>query len=471
MKNLKNVFAGIGIVCLVAMVIAATTGPFVGGTAVVSRSDFNTNNTALIASQTTAAQVVIAQSNGQWIAYNNGYGLNTTVSNTFTLTNNGGGSVLRFWNSDTNANATTRWNFGDSSGQTYSWQQVTDTNKWALQRQNSDTDYPILVTRQGLKFGAAGKYQTNASAGTTNVGWLNVGGADTNFVSFTVRQSTGAAISPLRIEDTNQNTLFHVRSNGVALIGTNATGWGAISNNTATTNLSLSVGANAPSIYIGAGGNVGIGTGTPMSPLNVVGPNLAQAGKGVAMFTDNNGQMGSAIIIGYTGVANNRYKSISADGSGMYFGVLADALTTLPTNVMTLLNTGNVGIGTTTPGYKLHVAGDAYLPTNAAPFTVVSNAPAVLITNLNQRALLVLKLAFDDVTGGIPSCTVVATNLISTSYFGSLSPTLSGLTLVGTVTVTNDYSYPMQTNAIFKITDTSSGGAAVRVVQALVFEQ
>ena len=111
-----------------------------------------------------------------------------------------------------------------------------------------------------------------------------------------------------------------------------------------------------------------------------------------------------------------------------------------------------------------------YASTNTAPF-FTTNFSTLLVTNLAlpQRAALFVQLAFDDVTGGIPSCTVVATNTVSTNNFGSISPTLSGLTLVGTVTITNHYTYYLDTNQVIKFTDTSSGGAAVRMIQSILF--
>lgn len=101
--------------------------------------------------------------------------------------------------------------------------------------------------------------------------------------------------------------------------------------------------------------------------------------------------------------------------------------------------------------------------TNNAPLTVISYN-TLLITNGAGRGIVVVDLAFDDLTGGNPSCTVIETNLISTNNFGVISPNLSGLTLVGTDSVTNIYTFFMQTNSIIKITDTSSGGAAVRMI-------
>lgn len=345
----------------------------------------------------------------------------------------------------------------------------------------------------------------SASFGNGNAFTISASGISGVNGTFSITQVTGTASSPFRITDTNGDSMVHVRTNGVVIIGKTNNNALMISNNVTSGVSSLGSGTNAPSIFIATNGNVGIGTASPTARLEVVtnstpfqivdGDGVARMSFTVATATSsaltigrNGGGSSAGVLNLYNSSGSTAQQLSGANWSGSSNSTITfDKAAQLGGNnasvismpvpgtiqIITNLNVpiGSVGISTTTPGYKLHIAGDAYIPTNAAPFTVISNAPATLITNLNQRATLVVKLAFDDVTGGIPSCTIVSTNLLSTNYFGSLSPALSGLTLVGTVTITNDYSYPMQTNSIFKITDTSSGGAAVRVVQALVFEQ
>lgn len=103
-------------------------------------------------------------------------------------------------------------------------------------------------------------------------------------------------------------------------------------------------------------------------------------------------------------------------------------------------------------------------------FTVTTNSTQMAVTNLQSyRGTFTLNLAFDDVTGGNPSCTIWETNSVFTNFFGTISPNLSGLTLVGTVSVTNFYSFPAQTNSTLTIVDTSSGGATVRKIVGQVW--
>ena len=121
-------------------------------------------------------------------------------------------------------------------------------------------------------------------------------------------------------------------------------------------------------------GNVGIGTTSPDSKLNIEGP------KNTAIITLGNTTSGSTWVVGDRVGGIDFY---SADGSGGGVGVKAsisyeDALggsgssqamvfrtggaSSGTNNVerMRLQYNGNVGIGTTSPSQKLHVAGDGY---------------------------------------------------------------------------------------------------------------
>lgn len=102
-------------------------------------------------------------------------------------------------------------------------------------------------------------------------------------------------------------------------------------------------------------------------------------------------------------------------------------------------------------------------------FSISTNSTQLTLTNLQScRGTYIINLAFDDVTGGNPSCFLYETNLVWTNFLGTISPNLSGLTLVGTVSTTNLYTFPAQTNSTLVIRDTSSGGAATRKVTGKV---
>jgi len=119
-------------------------------------------------------------------------------------------------------------------------------------------------------------------------------------------------------------------------------------------------------IFLATNGNVGVGgNGSPASKLDVGQP--TDAGGAIIGFQGNsNGTYPSAIFgggIGFNFSAGNgemalwnRYTSAA---TSFVFSQLTGASSR--TDILTLKSSGNVGIGTTTPGSLLSVAGDAYL--------------------------------------------------------------------------------------------------------------
>ena len=114
--------------------------------------------------------------------------------------------------------------------------------------------------------------------------------------------------------------------------------------------------AGAIRMYFAAGGNIGIGTTAPAARLDILGGNWDTAS------TEGDLRIGNAtyrLKIGVaTGGAGAGHTTIAAQG-----GVNALSLgagTTLDTQrTLTILGTGNVGIGTTAPAAKLDVNGTA----------------------------------------------------------------------------------------------------------------
>ncbi len=122
-------------------------------------------------------------------------------------------------------------------------------------------------------------------------------------------------------------------------------------------------------------GNVGIGTSTPVSPLEVQAPDapltLSQAG--VAAKSTIQAAVGTDLHLSanakWFGGAWSRYDTAApswnfflAGGAGSDYAGLrrtapgGGAITW--TDILRITNTGNIGIGTSAPGYRLHIAGD-----------------------------------------------------------------------------------------------------------------
>jgi len=129
-----------------------------------------------------------------------------------------------------------------------------------------------------------------------------------------------------------------------------------------------------------SGGNVGIGTTTPVETLTVAG-NISQSYSSTGSF--GMGYFNGNVGVGTTnptgmfelsstqpnvqfmetdGSADENWR-LSTSGGKFYFSTLNDVGTTLANRVI-IQQDGNVGIGTTTPSASLHVAGDILLDNN-----------------------------------------------------------------------------------------------------------
>lgn len=124
-------------------------------------------------------------------------------------------------------------------------------------------------------------------------------------------------------------------------------------------------------------GNVGIGTATPVSKLHIAGADMnnallfentsANPGRNYILFKTQGTEQG---YIGLGGGATNHMSVAAYGASNNLF------LETNGTVKMTVLPSGNVGIGTTTPAYKLHIQ-DATSPALAIQYSTNSDYPYV----------------------------------------------------------------------------------------------
>ena len=114
---------------------------------------------------------------------------------------------------------------------------------------------------------------------------------------------------------------------------------------------------------------VGIGTDSPITKLQITTPNASTPTSNIFLDIDGSTQvgMGGQIIFGtstssnltsYTARIQGVRSSLDDGSSDLYFQTTHVATSTSPSTKMTILSDGNVGIGTTTPGYELSVNGN-----------------------------------------------------------------------------------------------------------------
>ena len=155
------------------------------------------------------------------------------------------------------------------------------------------------------------------------------------------------------INKTNPTRPLHV--SGIAQIDNGSLQLGGTSSVTGTNpqlrrtnssnDLAISTGGSDRITVLGAG-NVGIGTTSPFTNLEIEGSGLDSI---IRLYTA-------------TGAANIRtweMRAVGVAGEGLLFRQVNDA-NTVYTNRMILDNSGNVGIGTISPNHKLDVTGDIY---------------------------------------------------------------------------------------------------------------
>jgi len=111
------------------------------------------------------------------------------------------------------------------------------------------------------------------------------------------------------------------------------------------------------------GGNVGIGTATPGAKLEIA-TVTGTTGLSVVGLDTNGYSVAEIKSVGTAGYSRLFFSDTAAQSGQIEYnhGLDAMSLGTAGTPKVTILNTGNVGIGTTTPGVRLQVHGVGYPP-------------------------------------------------------------------------------------------------------------
>ena len=231
----------------------------------------------------------------------------------------------------------------------------------------------------------------------TSGGNLGIG---TNNPATTLQIGDGTGTRQLYINGATNDLVLGI--SGGAVMGISS---GDITLMFTTTNkpLGISNGSANPLIFgttdlermrITSGGDVGIGTTSPLANF--------QVGDGSALTNYQGGKVGVMLPAGsgtWIELADNTTNGtafriskdlttgITFNSNGREIGFKADSYSTAITDAqLTLKTSGNVGIGTTTPGYKLDVSGSANISGNVTitGSLIISQS---LITNQNTSSL------------------------------------------------------------------------------------
>jgi hypothetical protein len=132
--------------------------------------------------------------------------------------------------------------------------------------------------------------------------------------------------------------------------------------NTTGCNIHIGRGVASPTMTLDSNANVGIGTLTPSTKLDVV---------GIFRVSPSNDPNVTSVILDSSGQTNGKKWALfsthntATEGAGK----LMFQQNTNGINAMVIDSSGNVGIGTTAPSYKLHVSGQIYATGDIVAFS------------------------------------------------------------------------------------------------------
>ncbi len=272
----------------------------------------------------------------------------------------------------------------------------------------------------------------------------------TTLQNLTFQNATGttATTSNLAVSSLTSTRIPFV-STGGALIDSSAFTFDLANARLSTTYASTTqIGSTNNAYFATSGGKVGVGTTAPDEKLTVIGSRLTNSygsDRRIAAFQTESvgGNLDGTFQVYSTSVPGNNSVLLGSDwgaGSGFAFGTRASS-GGAQTIKMVITGDGNIGIATTSPGYKLSVAGSAFFDggtiyTANVVATSSLTTPLLTTTNLALTSSTTLQnFTFQNATGTAATTTdLYVSNLASTTALRANTASFGGHVGIGTTT-------------------------------------
>jgi hypothetical protein len=255
---------------------------------------------------------------------------------------------------------------------------------------------------------------TNISSSTLNnsglLSTLNIISSNTTLGSLNATNSTITNVVATTLTSGNIYFTGNLYKNGVLFAGTSQ--W-----------------SNGAGTIHYTSGNVGIGRINPEYTLDVTGNARVTATSqntatgGVTLITLERPGVSGTTYPSYVDFNVHRYSQVSSDAWTQLDLNLSNGQSVGRTNVMTLRGNGNVGIGTTAPGYKLDVVGSANFTANLLATNISGGniSAGNLNANLvNSAKMNVSHTSNNLITGGIALLTLNRPGAVNQAYDSSV---------------------------------------------------